>query len=264
MDFNRFYYTEGEQPLDRLVDDGGFACIFRTIGIVGDSLSSGEFESRIEGANGYHDFYDYSWGKFMGRMIGSTVHTFCRGGMTAKYFLTDFASTCGIYRPENRCQAYIIALGVNDTARMETIGSAENAYLNRSPTDEDGIIHYYASIIRNLKTNQPDAKFFLVTIPNCNYDGCRLVEKRVLYNEELRKLAKTVKNTYVIDLERYAPEFDQKFHDTFYLGHMRPTGYVVFARMIASYIDYLIRRYPDDFAEVGFIGTPYHNVSEKW
>ena len=168
MTFDRFYYNEGEQPLDRLVDDGGFACIFRTIGIVGDSLSSGELESRIEGANGYHDFYDYSWGKFMGRMIGSTVHTFCRGGMTAKYFLTDFASTCGIYRPENRCQAYIIALGVNDTARMETIGSAENAYLNRTPTDEDGIIHYYASIIRNLKANQPDAKFFLVTIPNCN------------------------------------------------------------------------------------------------
>ena len=40
MNFDRFYYTEGEQPLDRLVDDGGFACIFRTIGIVGDSLSS--------------------------------------------------------------------------------------------------------------------------------------------------------------------------------------------------------------------------------
>ena len=39
---------ENEKPLDRLVTDGGFCGILRTIGCVGDSLSSGEFEARNE------------------------------------------------------------------------------------------------------------------------------------------------------------------------------------------------------------------------
>lgn len=37
---------DGEKPLDNLVTGGGFASIFRTIAVVGDSLSSGEFESQ--------------------------------------------------------------------------------------------------------------------------------------------------------------------------------------------------------------------------
>ena len=36
---------------------------------------------------------------------------------------------------------------------------------------------------------------------------------------------------------------------------MTPTGYILTARMIESYIDYIIRKNQKDFAEVGFIGT---------
>ena len=51
-------------PLETLVQDGGFVCIFRTIGCIGDSLSSGEFQSTKEdGSQGYHDMYEYSWGQ---------------------------------------------------------------------------------------------------------------------------------------------------------------------------------------------------------
>ena len=28
--------------------------------------------------------------------------------------------------------------------------------------------------------------------------------------------------------------------------------------------DYIIRHHSEDFAQVGFIGTPYYNVSAKW
>ena len=44
MDINEFYAKENEKPLDTLVADGGFCAMFRTIGCVGDSLSSGEFQ----------------------------------------------------------------------------------------------------------------------------------------------------------------------------------------------------------------------------
>ena len=69
--------TENEKPLDRIVTDGGFCGIFRTIGCIGDSLSSGEFESlNADGTKGYHDFYDYSWGQYIGRACGSKVYNF--------------------------------------------------------------------------------------------------------------------------------------------------------------------------------------------
>ena len=38
-------FNKNEKPLDNLVTNGGFTGIFRTIACVGDSLSSGEFES---------------------------------------------------------------------------------------------------------------------------------------------------------------------------------------------------------------------------
>ena len=48
MDIRNFYLAEGEKPLDRLLCDAGFTSIFRTIGCIGDSLSSGEHESTDE------------------------------------------------------------------------------------------------------------------------------------------------------------------------------------------------------------------------
>ena len=66
-------------------------------------------------------------------------------------------------------------------------------------------------------------------------------------------------NTYVIDLLKYAPKYDEKFKENFYLlGHMNPMGYILTAKMTASYIDYIIRHNPEDFKEVGFIGTDLH------
>ena len=56
-----------EQPLDNIVTDGGFCGIFRTIGCIGDSLSSGEFESKNEDGK-----VDYSQ-DFFGKEANLTV-----------------------------------------------------------------------------------------------------------------------------------------------------------------------------------------------
>ena len=39
---------------------------------------------------------------------------------------------------------------------------------------------------------------------------------------------------------------------------------VMTALMMESYIDYFIRQNPEDFTQVSFIGTPYHNANAKW
>ena len=65
-----------EKPLDTLCTDGGMSGIFRTVGCVGDSLSSGEFEATNEaGEKTYHDMFEYSWGQYLARMAGAV---FCK------------------------------------------------------------------------------------------------------------------------------------------------------------------------------------------
>ena len=83
--------------------------------------------------------------------------------------------------------------------------------------------------------------------------------------ELLYQMAEIFPFTYVIDLHRYAPVYDDEFRRNFYMdGHMSANGYLLTAKMVASYIDYIIRNHPDDFRQVGFIGTPFHNDKYKW
>ena len=85
--------AENEKPLDRIVTDGGFCAIFRTITCIGDSLSSGEFESiDPDGTKRYHDFYDYSWGQFIARSCGSKVYNCSQGGYDGE---DVYGSLCG-------------------------------------------------------------------------------------------------------------------------------------------------------------------------
>lgn len=39
---------------------------------------------------------------------------------------------------------------------------------------------------------------------------------------------------------------------------MNPMGYMLTARMVESYIDYIIRHNAEDFKQIGFIGTPHY------
>lgn len=266
MDIRQYMSDPGEKPLDRIVSDGGFCGIFRTIGCIGDSLSSGEFESTDEeGKKGYHDYFDYSWGQFIARAAGCKVYNFSKGGMTAVRYWTEFAESKGFWDEDKLCQAYIIALGVNDILNHhDEVGSLDDIdrddYHNNAPT----FAGYYASIIQRLKSMQPKARFFLVTMPQDMREEARTARINA-HADLLRKMAELFDYTYVIDLARYAPTYDSEFKRNFYLGgHMNAAGYLLTARMISSYIDYIIRNNPEDFAQIGFVGTPYHNRTVKW
>ncbi len=242
--FLDYYLTQpNEKPLDRFVPDGGFTAIFRTIGCIGDSLSSGEFESTKEdGTKGYN---------------------FSRGGMTAKEYWEHFAEANDFWNPDKLCQAYIIALGVNDLNHGMEVGST--ADINREDYNQNAktFAGYYARIIQRLKSMQPQARFFLVTMPRS--DAVNGNPRAKAHSELMNAMADYFDYTYVIDLYRYAPVYDGDFHARFNLGgHMNPMGYKFTADMITSYIDFIIRSDMESFKQVGFIGTPYHNNTAKW
>jgi lysophospholipase L1-like esterase len=269
MDVRKFMKQEGEKPLDSIVPNGGFCGIFRKIACIGDSLSSGEFESFELGKRGYHDYYEYSWGQFMARDIGSTVYNFSKGGMTAREYCTSFAKSNGFFGDEYKAQAYIIALGVNDISRVlegeMEFGDGSDVDYTDHANNKPTFVGYYASIIAKYKQIQPKAKFFLMTIPNSTSSAPERVEYYEKHARILYELAEKFDNCYVIDLRRYAPAYDEEFKANFFLGgHMNASGYRLTALMVESYIDYIIRNNPKDFTQTGFVGTSFHNANEKW
>lgn len=265
MNLDRYMVKDGEKPLDNITPDGGFTAIFRTIGCIGDSLSSGEFESTNEACTeiGYHDMYEYSWGQYMARRIGSTVYNFSCGGMSAKQFMSGFGEAVGCFSKEKACQAYIIALGVNDVINYgQSVGSVKDIDINNPENNADTFCGWYARIINKVKECQEHAKIFLVTPPK---DDMPHDAKKAEIREAIYAISKLYNYTYIIDLYEYAPVYDAEYKRRFYLmSHLNPMGYKMNADMIMSYIDYIIRKDPEDFAQVGFIGRGVHNYTAKW
>lgn len=265
MDLTPFVKCEGEKPLDRIVPDGGLCSIFRTICCIGDSLASGEFEScSDDGVVGYHDYYDYSWGQYISRLAGCKVLNFSQGGMSAKAYCEGFANVKGYWDPDLACQGYIIALGVNDVLNQrQPIGTTADVNLEDYTKNADTFTGWYARIIQRVKEIQPKARIFLVTIPHeIDEERNRLISEHA---EALRNLAEMFEFTYVIDLERYCPVQDEEYRRNFHMAsHLNAAGYLITAKMMVSYIDYIIRNNPEDFAQVGFIGKATHHRDYKW
>ena len=254
MDWEKELYDKNEKPLDRLVEAYSNTSVFRSIAFIGDSLSSGEFETvDADGTKHYYDFFEYSWGQYIARSNGLLAYNFSRGGMTAEKYITSFAEERGFWDKDKATQAYVIALGVNDFNKE--LGDIDDIdpqnWRNNKPT----FTGYYGAIISRYKEISPDAKFFIISFPNTNREGEKL-ERTLKFIERFYEIAELFDNTYVIDLYKYGPVYDDRFKEKFYLhGHLNPSGYIFTAKLVDSYIDYIVRHNPDDFRNVGFIAA---------
>ncbi|MBQ3065382.1 MAG: SGNH/GDSL hydrolase family protein [Clostridia bacterium] len=250
------FAEENELPLQRFADDYSSTSIFRSVAFIGDSLSSGEFETydEVEGT-GYHDFFDYSWGRFMARKNGFTAYSFSQGGMTAEAYVNSFAEEMGYWDPQKKAQAYVIALGVNDILNEhQPIGTIDDICTEDPAKNAPTFAGYYGAIVSRYKAICPDAKFFFVTFPKT--DAEEQTADTLAHRDLLYKMADFFENSYVIDLYQYGPVYDERFREHYYLyNHLSPAGYLLTARLIDSYIDYIIRHNPQDFKYTGFIGT---------
>ena len=260
MKLEDFIGTPEEKPLDRYSPDGGFVGIFRTIACVGDSLSSGEFEvlHPTAGNKMFLDRFDYSWGQYIGRIAGSTVYNFSRGGMTAKEYNENFGNAMGYFRPELAADAYIVALGVNDLMNRKMPIGEMSDIKDDWRENADTFTGHYAAILQRYRKIRPEAKFFLLNFPRAQGGDAERNEIADAHAARIAELAEFFEGTYVIDLRTYATEFDADFRKKFYLGgHLNPAGYLLVGRMVASYIDYIIRHNFEDFREVGVNGIEY-------
>lgn len=258
MNINDYYISENEKPLDRIVENGGFCAIFRTICCIGDSLSSGEIQTvKEDGSCGYYDLYEYSWGQYIARMTGAKVYNFSKGGMSAKEYLDSFADSKGFWGCDKIAQAYIMALGVNDLFGFNReVGSVNDIDLDDYSKNKETFAGQYGKIAQKVREISPDSKLFFMTMPKETSDDDMRRRKKADHARLLNNLTRVFDNSYVIDLFEYAPVYDEKFKYNFYFNsHMNPAGYLLTAKMIASYIDYIIRKNPKTFETAALIGT---------
>lgn len=247
-----------EKPFEKIVENGGFCGIFQKIGCIGDSLLSGAFETTNKnGEPEFIDFPEYSWGKYIEKTLQNKVHVFARGGMTAKEYCESFAESKGFWDSKLACQAYIIALGANDLYWLNhEIGDISDIDIKDYKNNNKTITGYYGMIIQRYKEIQPNAKFFLITLPLCEREDETKADR---FTEIQYQIADRINNVYILDFRKYAPNHDKAFREKYYLGnsHMNPMGYMLTARYVMSYIDYIVRNNPQEFKQVGLIGTDY-------
>lgn len=246
-----------ERPLDNLKGTCGFAGIFKEIGVIGDSLSSGEFESHDENGNiMYHDMYEYSWPAVLERLTGTVYRNYSRGGMTAKEFYETWADQKGFWQWN---QAYIIALGNNDMFVCgHSVGSVADIHPGEPEKNADTFFGNMGRIVSKLKSIEKDARIFLVSMQRRGEETGDPMICGVA--EEMKKMCELFSFTYLIDMTNEGPVYDQEMRKTFALGfHPNAMGYYSYGLMVGNYIDYLIRKHPKDFFEVPFIGKGLRN-----
>lgn len=262
MNVNDFF-DKNEKPLDKLIEGSGFCDILHTIVCVGDSLSSGEFQTlnsdpatKENSPYIYDDRFEYSWGQVMARVTGNKVYNYSRGGMSAKWYCETFADNKGLWNADIVSDAYIFALGVNDCTSILNggieLGTADDVNTENPSENAKTFAGYYGRIISKYKAISPKAKFFLMTMPSGQKDSKRS-ELYDRHAELLYKIAEKYDNMYILDFRKYAPDYyEDIFNDSFFLhGHMNAAGYVLTARMVLSYIDYIIRHNMKDFKYIG-------------
>ena len=254
MDMKQFEIQENEKPLDIIKENCGFASIFKTMGVIGDSLSSGEFEAIDEnGCTTYHDMYEYSWPAILSRICGTEYHNYSRGGMSAQEYYDSWADQNHFW--EKR-QGYIIRLGTNDIfVYHHPVGSADDVDPSHPEHNPKTYFGYLGKIISKLKTLEKDARIFVVSL-QLDHSSQESDDIIRYVNEELKKLVQKFTYTYHIDMTTYSPAYDEKAREKYAMGyHPNAIGYYMYALMIGNYIDYIIRQNYRDFFELPFVGT---------
>lgn len=254
MDSKLFEMVDQSHPLEIIKDDCGFASIFKTVGIVGDSLSSGEFESIDDkGEIHYHDMYEYSWPAVLERITGTKYLNFSRGGMSFKEFYESWADKNNFWQ---KCQAYILNLGNNDIFLYnQNIGSADDIDVLHPENNPDTYFGYMGKVICKLRSIEKDSRIFIVSL---QLDHLSKEKDDICFYvlSEIQKVCKKFKYIYTIDITNYGPVYDEKAREKFAMGfHPNPMGYVVYAKVIGNHMDYLIRKHFEDFREIPFIGS---------
>jgi len=226
---------------------------FLHVGIVGDSLASGESAYKDNGNVRYIDLYQHSWGQYMARASGNTYYNFSEGGLTTRSWLTSSYGLSLATDGNHDCECYICGLGVNDynTLGQNYIGTINDINDADYNQNADSFYGNYGKIIQILKARSPKAKFFLVTIPNYG-------DLIAAYNTAITNIANHFDNVYLLNLNDVRDKyFNGLIYNSRRSGHYNAIAYEYMSEIIIDKINkYMYDNY-SEFLQVEFINTNY-------
>ena len=217
--FYRVYKKEHEIPY-------GFSIsMFETIGIIGDSFSSGAL-----GEYGYADFYNVSWGQILGRKNGVSVTNYSKGGLTTSTWISDTNKGLPKLLSDNAKNLYTFNLGLNDASLLvdnpSYLGNISDISDANYDSNPDTFYGNTGRIISNIKVHAPLSKIIMFTVPT--YSN---VEKKKLINAAIKEIANHF-NVPVIDVVENTFFKSNYFIDYMINGH--PTA-VLYSAMADEY-----------------------------
>lgn len=254
---DRSMYSISANPLQFLNNTPELISCFLNVGCIGDSLASGV--AVYKDASGSivvnsQNRYEYSWGQYLARMTGNKYYNWSAGGLrTDTWLSSSYATEC--FDGNHKCQAYIIGLGQNDNNAKSgsDIGSASDINISDYNQNANTFYGRYGKIIQKIKEVQPKAKIFVVT------DPLEVVETNG-YNDAVREMATKFKGVFVLDMHKYwssASCADLLANQKRY-GHYNAVGYFLIAKMMMTYIDWIMQSKWEEFREIENIGTDWH------
>ncbi len=245
--------TLTENPIEHINYVPGLTQIFSSAGIIGDSLASGEMQGyHDDGSLYYRDMYEFSWGQQIAKLTGMDVYNFSNGGQSTKGWMQGTTERTWQGAQTNLKQCYFIGLGHNDKTRVDAgdyasgIGTVEDINDSDYTQNADSYVGWYARIIQAIKSVQPRAYIFCITTKAKN--------TYAQYNAQVRNIVSHFagQRVYLIDLETY--EGDNP--DFLYMGnHLSAAGYLYCAYEIMTYVDWIVRKNPNDFRYTSLVGT---------
>ena len=225
--------------------------IFQRVGCIGDSYTSGHIQ--LKGGTVISSNPNYAYPHFLEKMTGSIYTNFGRSGASTKsYFQTAF-DEMGVGAQGNKCQAYIMGLGINDSGYAEIpAGVASDIGTN----NDTYTAWYYKLVQKVLSEVNESAKIFMCTMPRVNVNDYNQAVKNIV--SYCRNNGQT--NVFLCDLYSYMNKYyyqNSYLNRDFVNGHYTAVGYEIFGECIYRIISKVIRKNQLYFQNVHLI--PYDN-----
>lgn len=216
------------------IPHSGLIRMFNSLGMIGDSLASGEIEIvREDGTKAYLDRPRFSWLAHISRKYGIDYRCFSSGGLTCADWLDRFlGELTGESIPRD---GYYLALGTNDRFRdCYPLGDADD-----DPTAGTFAGHY-RRIIETVGDFAPHSVIMCCTLYSRTDEGA--------YGDTIRAIAGSYDRCVLIDVSRESAVTldDQRYRLN---GHFSAYGYIAIADEIERLTNEAIARRPDLFAE---------------
>ncbi len=194
-----------------------YLTMLHKIGVLGDSLSSGE----IYNGGTVRDCYNYSWLSNLARDLNVESVHYSQGGLTSKLWWNNTGGFKTALANESvKPTAYFIAFGTNDKNQQEyPIGVITDS------AGTDSFVGYMRAIVEYVHQQQPNATIFLVSTYNTSVASTP-------YNEMISDIADLYSYCFYIDYANNSTI--QTTQSNIYVenSHFTTLGYVYVANVI--------------------------------